>query len=652
MFGPVKIISGLLCLFLSIQVYADTLFVDQQTQKVLVGNKIEFISDTKRQYSIQDFLDSNQTQTFQVNQTSMLRFREHEYNTDVWLKIPIQNISDTTVVLVLSVNNSLINVIEFYNTINGRFLAQNRTGDSLTFDTRAINYRDYIFRVRIEPQKTHTLYMRFDVDGRRLHLPLILYSYDEFISYFSIKEMQLGLLYGVLFCVSIISFYLYYLIKDRSFLFFSIYSFIQGLLHFSNSGYASQLLWPDYPLVTDRAPLILMALTITSGAQFIISFIQKEHFKRWQLISIRSLQALGILIVVGALGNGFVYNITVWSIYRLVIPFYFCMFIIALVFFSSRYKPARVLFLALVLSIGTVAGLTYHEYSSHGNFLTNSFVVYSEMFKCLLLCIALFDRLRIYKEEKEKAQAALIEQLEEMNTYKQKINAELEHTIAIKSKELLEKQTEVQRALIWGEEKERQRVAQELHDGLGSLLSTLRLNAESIDLSGKNLNTQEKMAYQNVIELIDKACTELRSISHNMMPASIQQFGLGDTLYTIINKINTGSSIHFTLDIYGFEKRLEDEIELSVYRIILELTNNIVKHSQAKNATIQLIRYDDSISILVEDDGIGIRNEDLVNKGIGLLSLSTRVESLKGKIIIDSNKNTGTTFNIEIPIAS
>jgi signal transduction histidine kinase len=234
-----------------------------------------------------------------------------------------------------------------------------------------------------------------------------------------------------------------------------------------------------------------------------------------------------------------------------------------------------------------------------------------------------------------------------MNQYKELVNKELELKVEQKSNEILQKQHEVNKALITGEEKERKRVAQDLHDGMGSLLSTLRLNAESIDLSSKNLTSAEALAYQNVLDMIDKACTELRSISHNMMPSGIEHFGLKATLESLVGKLNQTSQTQFVFDSFELELLQNEDTALQVYRIILELMNNIIKHASASQATVQLIMQQQQLTIVVEDNGKGF-TEKTTTKGIGLLSVRSRVEAMQGKITIDTNAE-GTTIIIEIP---
>jgi signal transduction histidine kinase len=424
----------------------------------------------------------------------------------------------------------------------------------------------------------------------------------------------------------------------------------QTLLQIAISGVGFVLLWDNSPYWNDKSIPVLMSTCIVLALVFLIEFIQKDKIHRITYIGLRALQLLATLLIFGSFTNGFTFNISVWVLYRIIPVFYIGFFVLSSYFFLTKYLPARFFFISFLLSLISIGGIYYYALTKeHNNVFTNQLVIVGEMLKSIILTLALMDRLRIFKEEKEEAQAQVIVQLEEMNSLKENANIELIQKVEEKTIELHQKQTEVKKALIWGEEQERKRVSQELHDGMGSLLSTLRLNAESIDLNDKGLSEKEYFAYQNVIELIDKACTELRNISHNMMPVGIEQFGLVQQLISIIRKINDSEKVHIVLDTFNMEKRLNKDIELSIYRICLELINNIINHANAKTATLQIIRNDDVLSIVMEDDGVGFNIDEIV-EGHGLISIRSRVDAFGGKINIDSNNNRGTTIIIELPV--
>lgn len=618
--------------------------------KIIPGKSCAFVISTKNAYSLQQLLvDTSIHYTYQ--QSNLLYFYKEDYAEDIWLTFSITNTSNSFQPVVVELNNPFIDDIVFYNVKNDAVIDSNISGDEHPFNTRSILFRNPIYLLSLAPLDTHTVYFKFNADGRKIHLPIVLKSIPTFIEDTSAKDIQFGLYYGALLVLTIISLYLAYTLRDKVFLYFSIYIFFLLISQMCTSGISFGYLWPNMPYWNNRSITISMALTLLSALVFARSFIDNHHIKKWISLTLTIGMLLCLFCVVTALGNTRFLNTSMWLLYRLIPIIYALLIAIGGYVLIQKYKSARLFVPGFIFAAISIGGMSLYNIDQQAdNAFTNSIVIYAVLLKCFLLSIALLDRLKIFKEEKEIAQALVIKQLEEINTYKESVNAQLEETIARKSKELIEKQNEVKRALISGEEKERKRVARELHDGMGSLLSTLRLNAEAIDLNGKNLNAYEAIAYQNVLEMIDKACTELRTISHNMLPSGIEHFGLSATLQSLIKQINHNKSIHFSLDTDGLEALHNQKIELHLYRIVMELVNNVVKHAKAKHASVQLYISDTSITIMVEDDGVGFASVKHEKSGIGLLSVQSRVEALNGKFQVDSRINHGTTISIEIPI--
>lgn len=201
---------------------------------------------------------------------------------------------------------------------------------------------------------------------------------------------------------------------------------------------------------------------------------------------------------------------------------------------------------------------------------------------------------------------------------------------------LANSQNQLVKQVIQAQEIERQRLAKDLHDDLGGTLSAIKGKTASENIS------------QDAIGLIDKAIDDLRNISHNLASPELEKDGLIKTLQNTIDKFQTASDIKFTFITFGEIQRLNQDYKLNIYRIVNELINNIVKHSKAQNAIIQLIYFKDFLQILVEDDGIGIKSNKN-NWGIGLKNINSRVEFLRAKLNIDSSTK-GTTITIEVPL--
>lgn len=197
---------------------------------------------------------------------------------------------------------------------------------------------------------------------------------------------------------------------------------------------------------------------------------------------------------------------------------------------------------------------------------------------------------------------------------------------------------------IQGEENERKRLAQDLHDGLNGDLSVVKYKISSMEVNG-DLEVRRSEA----TELIDKACAQVRAISHNLAPQLLNDFSLGDAVEQYVIRLNSGSSIRFAFQYFGDSINLEIEKMTVIFRMIQEMANNIVKHSQASDALIQLNCHEDDLVLTIEDNGIGF-NTDQISEGIGLKTIRSRVVYLNAECDFSSSDE-GTSFVIHIPIS-
>lgn len=220
----------------------------------------------------------------------------------------------------------------------------------------------------------------------------------------------------------------------------------------------------------------------------------------------------------------------------------------------------------------------------------------------------------------------------------------------IKNKEILslQQRQEITRleALIDGEEKERRRIAQELHDGLNGDLSAIKYRLSTIEESGISGINAENL--NKVIDMIDESCAQVRSISHNLMPTSILDYGLTDTIREFCRKINTSQAIKVDFQCFGNAIVLSKKNETVIYRIIQELVTNIIKHSKATEAMIQFNYRDDELFVTVEDNGVGFDRTGSY-EGIGLKNIQSRVDFLKAQLDVDSS-SAGTSYTISIDL--
>ncbi len=225
----------------------------------------------------------------------------------------------------------------------------------------------------------------------------------------------------------------------------------------------------------------------------------------------------------------------------------------------------------------------------------------------------------------DKLGAALIDMKERLQLYQQN---EKKHKL------------ENQRSLISGEEKERERLSKELHDGLGPMLTFLRIQVES-----SKLEEQERI---KILGVLDEVIGEMRKISNNLMPSVLSDFGAGEAIRNLLGQFSSNLNIRYQYD-ENAEIEIPRDISIALYRVVQEAINNVLKHSDAKNLNISLTEFSDRVSLYIQDDGVGF-DHDQRTSGNGLRNMRERVVVENGIFELNSSPR-GTVIEVEIPLA-
>jgi two-component system NarL family sensor kinase len=213
--------------------------------------------------------------------------------------------------------------------------------------------------------------------------------------------------------------------------------------------------------------------------------------------------------------------------------------------------------------------------------------------------------------------------------------------------ELLRQEQLRNKAIIITQENERKRISEELHDGLGQMMSAVKLNVAALEENLKEKNPQ----FHNAIQLIDDSCRELRNISHNMMPGILIKAGLVPAVKEFVDKINSSGTISIRVEAEESKVRLGDTIEINFFRIIQELITNIIKYAKATQVQVTITMEENILSIMIEDNGKGFDKDILkTSSGNGWNNINSRLNLLHGKIEIDSHPGQGTVIFIETPL--
>ncbi|MEE1945244.1 ATP-binding protein [Pedobacter sp. KR3-3] len=216
-----------------------------------------------------------------------------------------------------------------------------------------------------------------------------------------------------------------------------------------------------------------------------------------------------------------------------------------------------------------------------------------------------------------------------------------------------EKQLTATEAVLKGEEQERTRLAKDLHDGLGGMLSGIKYSLSN--MKGNLILTPDNaLAFERSMDMLDSSIREMRRVAHNMMPEILVRYGLDTALKEFCNEINQSGVLAINYQSVGMNKvAMEQTTAVAVYRIVQELVNNSIKHAYAKNVLVQLHLSEQErlLAITVEDDGNGFDTAALNEAtGMGWQNIQNRVEFLKGKLDVQSAPNKGTSVMIEITI--
>jgi two-component system NarL family sensor kinase len=208
------------------------------------------------------------------------------------------------------------------------------------------------------------------------------------------------------------------------------------------------------------------------------------------------------------------------------------------------------------------------------------------------------------------------------------------------------------KAILTAEENERKRIAGELHDGVGQMMSAAYMNLSAFEHDLQLADNKNKDRFERIKLLVDESCKEVRMVSHNMMPNALLKNGLANAVRDFVDKIDNRV---LKVDLYseGLNERIDSNTETVLYRVIQECVNNVIKHSGANHLDISLIKEHNAIHVTIEDNGNGFDATQKDNfEGMGLKNILTRIQFLKGEVDFDSRPGSGTLVAIHVPLTA
>jgi two-component system, sensor histidine kinase LadS len=546
-----------------------------------------------------------------------------------WMTFTLRNNSASDEKLFYAFNNPSLHDIEIYKLSDTGFTNIAVMGSARPFHTRAYAYHDFVLPINVPAERSVTYLIMAERRGE------IFSSKPELMSenYFRGKEQKLytvfGIVLGILIFNIIINFFLGISLKNNIHFLYALYVCAVLCWFFTSLGLDFRYLFPRRPFLVPISQPVIGGVTMILMAQLAIVFLQLRHstskaylflnLAKWLLIvsvpakviiyiwfnhihPLKLLSSNVYLIAISGVAIGMIWA-AIAQIRKGFKPAWFYLAAIAYLAFS--------IFKTCLIILGS------HDISSLISPPTN--IQQGIIIETIIIFIGIIYRYNLFKKEREELQSRLADQ-----------------------------KIEMMHRIVAAQEEERKRLAQDLHDDVGATLSTLLLHITNMPETKEWQTPFARQYCERSITISQKALSDLRHISHDLVPKDFATGGLYHVLNNKVDELNAFTDIRFWLNADGDDRLLNDIFSITIYRIINELINNIVKHSKASTANIDISMGDSNVVLIIEDDGIGFQ-DDHVKSGIGLKNIRSRVAFLNGSLNIDKNKQ-GVTVIIEIPI--
>ena len=488
-------------------------------------------------------------------------------------------------------------------------------GTRYRFKDQTFPYVHHVMPVTIAANTTDTFYLKYNYNFNFKTFVFSLLSPSFFRSISYKLYFEFGFLVGILTLFFALNLYLYFSLRDRLHLWYAAYLIMVSFLILKYEGFERQFFGMDTLNATLFTPIQAIAAFCLYLQLHVIQIFLKNIKKDEWIYKVTSLVKFNLLIsgIVHLilfsmrLGPGIESFIFQWSNKSLTLTI-FTILVYCIVSYRRGSREAAMVFLGIIVFlVGGMEKLFLLESVSYA--FPPSLFQAGLIIEAAILSFALMYNYNSLKKEKEQLLAELNRQ----------------NNLAAQN-------------ILIAQEAERKRIAEDLHDEIGSRLAVLKIRMQNMKIEEADLT--------ELFSIVDEASTNTRSISHNLMPPEFEKTRLPDILQGYYNRLNKETNTRFLFISSGYRQHFPKTTELIIYRIIIEITKNILKHSGASEATVQLIFDQDGLEIMAEDDGMGIIKKD--SAGIGMKNISSRVKYINGDMRIDTGKH-GTTIIIDVP---
>lgn len=588
---------------------------------------MDYIEDAGRGLSIDGAVDRFQQGEYQKT-TAPVTFNAGITFSAFWFRFSIKNTTPQTRNLVLGIAEK-VDTLWLYQQQQGKVQQLAATGFAYSYATRPIGNRNFLFGISIPPNTSITYYLLAKNSADYMYIPFVLKDAGTYLAYETSRYQLLSIYIGFFLFVILFNIFLYGSLRDKLHIWYALYVLVSLVYLMMEDGITYELVLKYTPslrwLFNEEYWWYGLMVLWLYVMQLVLN--QTRANSRFYLLTKMVMAVLCLRILIA-----FITEIKLVSFSRPLTHVIFnigdiaflmgCALLLAGVIekIIQKSKPAVYYLIAIVFGLAGTLNIYFNYIGlTNINLVEPNAMIVGLAIEIAILSFILTVRYNLLKREKEKL-------LFEVNAYQKTL---LEKILAI-------------------EEDERKRLGEDLHDDIGGTVSSLHLYATNYFLKHAAANNEDALYREQLIRQLGNLAVQVRDVAHDLMPKDFESRGIIAVLSEKVDGLNANGKVIFELIHTGDIDSIPRQLQITCYRIIVELVTNIIKHAKASASTIHLNGNEDCFQIIVEDDGIGL-DANTKSDGIGLKNVHSRIRYLHGAINIDSNK-LGTTVIIEIPL--
>ena len=555
-----------------------------------------------------------------------------------WLKMNLVNRDELRRQLLFEIANPNLQEVRVYQYWGTQQLQADSTGINYPYSRRALAHQNFIFPIDLPPGDSISLLVYLGPSLQPVNFNMYLWDKSYRLNKQAVREsFSLGsffLLHAIFLLILVLTSWSFGI---RELWYYSIYVLFGALFILADLGLGYRYIWSDSPYLQKVAPFLLVNLYTIFGAQFIRAFFHTgRRFPVFDKVFLAAIASVGVVFLSAfllpwmPLGMAHSVSVIQYILFLLSSTAFIVLFLRTL---RTRHQSGWFLLGFSIHGAGIVITILQYmkllpNYSAASSlfeagwpvtFSTQTTLMAGMVLEIPIVLYIAFRRFQ-YLDDQNQRQAERLSQLRQKSM----------------------------NDLLLGIESERRRLAQDLHDGLSVNLAAIKMKANLMEVRSQG---EQRKAWREIMDDLEGAYEELRRISHNLPPKSLYRIGLGGALEEIVQRSRT---IRPEMEIQYFNNiplaGLSKQTEMHIYRIVLELINNALKHSEASVLSIQLMSHDGQAVITAEDNGKGFEPEKTSGDGIGLQNIRSRAELLGGTLAIESRAGKGAVFMITLPL--